>query len=149
MGFIRPAAATDICRLCEIEIFNYRLNFYPIFKNDSFYFRELQVSSMMESYRTDGDKLAQTFVYDDGTVKGFIRMDGQQIEKLFVEPVLHSHGIGSNLIQYAITHKDASWLWALEKNTRAIALYEKHGFHKTGDRIPEEGTDEYLILLRR
>ena len=47
MGFIRPAAATDICRLCEIEIFNYRLNFYPIFKNDAIYFRELQVSSVL------------------------------------------------------------------------------------------------------
>ena len=35
---IRKAKISDINRIAEIEIFNYRLNFYPIFKNDDFYF---------------------------------------------------------------------------------------------------------------
>ena len=35
---IRKATINDINRIAEIEIFNYRLNFYPIFKSDNFYF---------------------------------------------------------------------------------------------------------------
>ena len=34
MATIRPAEAKDLARIAEIEIFNYRLNFYPIFQND-------------------------------------------------------------------------------------------------------------------
>jgi len=147
MNLIRPATDRDICRLCEIEIFNYRLNFYPIFKNDDFYFQELQVSTLMEGYLKDIMHLENTFVYDDGVIKGFIRVEGKQIVKLFVEPVLHSQGIGSALLSFALTNTEASFLWALEKNFRAIAFYQNHGFRKTEERIPEEGTEEYLIKL--
>ncbi len=41
---IRLADNNDISRLVEIEIFNYRLNFYPIFRNDEYYFGELQAA---------------------------------------------------------------------------------------------------------
>jgi putative acetyltransferase len=37
----------------------------------------------------------------------------------------------------------------LEKNEKAIRFYERHGFIRTGEKKPEEGTTEYLILLRR
>jgi len=36
MSPIRKATAADLARIAEIEIFNYRLNFYPIFRNDWF-----------------------------------------------------------------------------------------------------------------
>ena len=39
---IRPAQEADLARIAEMEIFNYRLNFYPIFLEDAFYFAELQ-----------------------------------------------------------------------------------------------------------
>ena len=32
---------------------------------------------------------------------------------------------------------------------RAIAFYQRHGFHKTGERKLEEGTSEYLIRMAR
>lgn len=38
---------------------------------------------------------------------------------------------------------------ALEKNTRAIAFYQKHGFHRIGHRTLEEGTTEYLVRMER
>ena len=40
---IRPARPDDAARLAEIEIFNYRLNFYPIFRTNDYFFRELTV----------------------------------------------------------------------------------------------------------
>ena len=52
--------------------FNYRLYFYPIFKADKYYFDELQVPSLMQKYEADIDRV---YVYDDGVVKGFIKIE--------------------------------------------------------------------------
>ena len=95
MKHIRKAVMQDACRLAEIEIFNYRLNFYPIFRNNAYYFGELQVTSLMAQY--DEATLARTLVYDDGVVKSFLRLRGTQVEKLFVEPALQGQHIGAAL----------------------------------------------------
>ncbi len=144
---IRLADDNDISRLVEIEIFNYRLNFYPIFRNDEYYFGELQAASMIEKYRAESFLLTRTYVYDDGTVKGFVRVNGAEVEKLFVEPVLQGQGIGRLLLAYAVEKHDVNFLWALEKNKRAISFYNRNGFRITSEKKPEEGTDEYLVKM--
>ena len=63
--------------------------------------------------------------------------------------MLHDLKIGSALLEYAINEHDVKRLWALEKNKKAIAFYEKHGFKVSEEKKPEEGTDEYLVLLTR
>ena len=143
---IRPAAEADLGRIAEIEIFNYRLNFYPIFRDDEFYFRDLQVSNRSASL---GRFLDELWVYDDGAVKGFIRVHGDELCKLFVEPVLQSQGIGAALLSHAVSELGVRHLWALEKNTRAIAFYQRHGFRLTDQRRLEEGTTEYLVRMER
>lgn len=144
---IRKAKLYDLARIAEIEVFNYRLNFYHIFQNDYFYFHEMQVLNVINE---DKRHLDQLWVYDDeGIIKGFMWVDSQQIKKLFVEPVLQSKGIGSVLLIYATTELEATYLWALEKNTRAIAFYQKHGFQLTEERMLEEGTTEYLVKLSK
>ena len=146
---IRQATLEDTARIAEIEIFNYRINFYPIFQSDVYYFQELQVPNLMKQYQENEELLQRTYVYDDGVVKGFIRIQGQQVEKLFVEPVLQNQKIGARLLRFAIEEKNASYLWALEKNQKAIAFYKQHGFQVTLDRMLEEGTTEYLVRLER
>lgn len=146
MKHIRQAAVSDLARIAEIVIFNYRLNFYPIFKNDAYYFSELQVINLMKQYESAVDTM---WVYDDGAVKGVIQIENGEIRKLFVEPVLQGNAIGSALLLYAVDHHGANTLWALEKNVRAIRFYERHGFRKTSDRKLEEDTTEYLIRLAR
>ncbi len=69
---IRQAEPRDFSRLAEIELFNYRLNFYPIFKDDGYYFGELNAADMIKEYENTPALTAQTFVYDDGVVKGFV-----------------------------------------------------------------------------
>lgn len=146
MKNIRKATKEDLARIAEIVVFNYRLNFYPIFKNDDFYFGELQVLNLMESYQS----LIETmWVYDDGAIKGFVQVDNNEIEKLFVEPVLQSNTIGSNLLNFAIEEFDAYFLWALEKNVRAIKFYQRHGFYVTSEKKLEEDTTEYLVRMER
>ena len=144
--FVRKANMDDLSRIAEIQVFNYRLYFYPIFKSDEYYFDELGVPSLMREYESALDSL---YVYDDGAVKGFIKIEGTYIARLFVEPVLQNASIGSQLLEYAIREHGADHLWALEKNTRAIRFYERHGFSATGEKKAEEGTDEYLVLLKR
>lgn len=144
MKTIRPAEEKDLARIAEIEIFNYRLKFYPIFQDDSFYFEELQVPKRMEHFK---GLLDQIWVYNDGVVKGFIQAENHEVKKLFVEPVLQGQSIGSKLLDYVIAENDVRYLWALEKNTKAIEFYRRHGFRVTGDRKLEEDTTEYLIRL--
>ncbi len=146
MTMIRKAEKKDLARIAEIQIFNYRLYFYPIFQSDEYYFLELQVPSLMKSYEKQLDSL---YVYDDGVVKGFIKIEGTYIARLFVEPVLQNASIGSQLLEYAVKEHKADHLWVLEKNEKAIRFYKRHGFFATGERKPEDDTEEYLLLLRR
>ena len=142
---IREAKLDDLARIAEIEVFNYRLNFYHIFQDDTFYFQEIQVLNVINENKK---RLGQLWVFDeDGVVKGFMWVDSQQIKKLFVEPVLQSRGIGSRLLEYAVDKLGATYLWALEKNTRAIAFYQRYGFQTTEEKMLEEGTTEYLVKL--
>lgn len=143
---IRKATIEDLARIAEIQIFNYRLSFYPIFKCDEYYFDELQVPTLMKNYESELETL---YVYDDGVVKGFIKIEDTYIARLFVEPVLQNASIGSKLLEYAIKEHNADYLWALEKNTGAIRFYERHGFKATGEKKLEDGTSEYLVMMRR
>lgn len=144
MNNIRHAIIEDLVRIAEIEIFNYRLNFYPIFQNDWFYFNELKVPNKVKEYQ---GCISQFFVYDDGAIKGFMQIRKQELVKLFVEPVLQNKKIGSALLDYAIKELNVSSLWTLEKNTKAIKFYTRHGFKVSNNRKLEEGTNEYLVQL--
>ena len=125
MNYIRQATINDLVRIAEIFVFNYRLNFYPIFQEDTFYFEDLTVFNMVESFAKELDSI---WVYDDGVVKGFIQIEKREVKRLFVEPVLQGKAIGTELLEYGIAERDANHLWALEKNIKAIAFYKRHGF---------------------
>ena len=143
---IRKAKQDDLNRIAEIEVFNYRLKFYPIFLDDEFYFGELQVPNLAKRY---ADSLKDIRVWDDSVVKGFILVQDGEIKKLFVEPVLQGQGIGAGLLEYAVEHLGAQTLWALETNEGAIRFYLRHGFRLTGERQLEDGTSEYLVRMRK
>ena len=149
MSCIRKAVPGDSCRLAEIEIVNYRLHFYPLFRNDAYFFSELNVPVLMREYLDQPDKIEHTYVFDDGVVKGFIRINGDEIEKLFVEPVFQNKGVGSALLEHALRHTRARRLLVLEKNPGAIRLYERHGFSMTEHRQRVDDTDEFFIIMER
>ena len=147
--FIRSAMDEDLARIAEMMIFNYRLNFYPIFRSDWFYFRHLQVPNLMQAFQQNEAMPANTYVYDDGVVKGFIQLKDREVKKLFVEPILQGQGIGAKLLEFAIATQGVRFLWALEKNSKAIAFYQRHGFHLTDEKKLEEDTTEYLVRMER
>ncbi|MBR4626840.1 MAG: GNAT family N-acetyltransferase [Ruminococcus sp.] len=143
---IRTARPADASRIAEMIVTNYRVNFYPFFKNDGFYFGELNVIDTAAEYTEGSEALLNTYVYDDGgVVKGMIRLNGREIEKLYVEPQFQSSGIGAELLGFAVNERGADWLWALEYNKRGIAFYERNGFVLTGEKMTE---DEWVPLVK-
>ena len=145
---IRQAAQTDVSRVAEIIITNYRVNFYPIFRNDAFYFSELNVADAIQQYREDPLILDNTYVFEEnGIVKGVLRMNGTEIEKLFVEPTFQNQQIGAKLLHFAVERLGADHLWVLEKNPRAIRFYQRNGFRFTQQKKLEEDTTEFLLHM--
>ena len=146
MNYIRQAKINDLVRIAEIFVFNYRLNFYPIFQEDTFYFEELTVFNMVESFAKELDSI---WVYDDGVVKGFIQIEKREVRRLFVEPTLQGKSIGDDLLEYGIAEKDVDFLWVLEKNIKAIVFYKKHGVDTTNKKKYKEDTIEFLVRMER
>ena len=145
---IRKATKDDLSRIAEILVFVKRVKFRPIFKDDEYSFGELQVLRVAEEYGKE-EILGNILVYDDGIVKGLIRIEGEEIVELYVDWFFQDQGVGSALIEYAKENYPVSFLWAIEKNTDAIRFYESHGFHLTETKKFEEGTTEYLVMMER
>lgn len=146
---IRKATSEDLSRIAEIYVFNNRLQYFPIFKDEMFSFKELQVVSVMNTYFKKEEILSAIYVYDDGIIRGFLQMQDKEICKLYVDPCFQNNRVGNALITFAMDKLQAKYLWALEKNTRAISFYQRHGFQQTGDKKFEEDTTEYLAKLER
>lgn len=146
---IRRATVQDASRLAEILIFTKRVNYRRIFQNDQVSFGEMQVYPLAKSFLDAPETLVGYWVYEDGFVKGLIRMDGTQIMELYVDSFFAGQGIGGALMRFAVEQCGCDHLWALEKNEGAIRFYQRHGFALTGEKTLQEGTPEYLVLLRR
>lgn len=145
---IRKAASRDLSRIAEILVFDKRIKFRPIFQDDDYSFNTLQVLTVAEKYSSPS-LLDYIWVYDDGIVKGLIHIEENEIVELYVDFFFQNQGIGSALIEFAKNNFPVDFLWAVEKNTDAIRFYQRHGFHPTNTRKFEDGTTEYLVMLRR
>ena len=75
---IRKAEKKDISRIAEILVFDKRIKYRPIFKDDAYCFGKLQILAVSEQYGAS-DALESILVYDDGIVKGLIRIEKSEI----------------------------------------------------------------------
>ena len=81
---------------------------------------------------------AEVYVYESGgEILGFVGLDGEYIEGIFVAGKAQSNGIGKSLLDFLKAERPELHLNAYQKNTRAIRFYEREGF-----RIQSEGLDE-------
>ena len=100
---IRQAQEKDVSRIAEILVYNnrvnfFRVNFFPIFKDEDYSFGKLQVMSVADEYLRDKERLQNTFIFDDGVIRGFIQLSGREIQKLYVDTFFQNMGIGAALI---------------------------------------------------
>ena len=94
---------------------------------------------------------AEVYVYEnDQGIQGFLGLNGEYIEGIFVSEGAQSRGIGKCLLDYAKNRKPALRLNVYQKNTRAIHFYQREGFQ-----IQREGLDaatgekDYEMLWQR
>ena len=145
---IRKATECDLSRIAEILVFVKRIKFRPIFQDDDYSFGELQVIPVAKEYGKP-EILDHIWIYDDGIVKGLIRIEGREIVELYIDYFFQNQGIGSALIEFAKASFPVAFLWAIEKNVDAIRFYRRHGFELTDTKKFEEGTTEYLVMMER
>ena len=81
---------------------------------------------------------AEVYVYEnDKKIQGFIGLNGEYIEGIFVAVEMQSRGIGKLLLDYAKDRKSKLLLKVYQKNTRAVRFYQREGFE-----IQSEGLDD-------
>ena len=90
---------------CRNDCFKLQKEIFPIFKNEEFYFGELNVFDVAREYIDNEEILQNTYVYDDGAIKGGIRLNQDEIVKLYVEPHFQGEKIGSKLLSFATSDK--------------------------------------------
>ena len=97
---IRKAEKKDLSRIAEILVFDKRMNYRSIFKNDDYSFHVLQVLDVAKEY-AQPEILDHIFVYDDGIVKGLIHLEQTEIAEFYVDHFFQNQGIGAALMEYA------------------------------------------------
>lgn len=81
---------------------------------------------------------ATVYVYEDNQeIRGFIGLNDEYVEGIFVSDEMQSLGIGKLLLNYAKDKRNKLFLNVYQKNARAITFYQREGFE-----IQQSGLDE-------
>lgn len=89
---------------------------------------------------------SEIYVYEKkGIIRGFIGLDNEHIEGIFVKE--KSKGIGKELIDIVKQNKNELSLHVYQKNIRAIDFYKKQGFHITEEFV-DEATNEKEYFMK-
>jgi putative acetyltransferase len=86
---------------------------------------------------------------DDRPV-GFLVMDGEMIDALFVDPAIHGQGYGTRLLDKALELSPHATVDASEQATNALPFYLSRGFRVVGrSETDPQGRPYPLIHLAR
>lgn len=93
---------------------------------------------------------AEVYVYEsNGEIQGFIGLDGEYIEGIFVSDRLQSHGIGKHLLDFIKESKTQLSLNVYQKNRGAIHFYQREGFEIQSEGLDEAtGEKDYVMTWR-
>ena len=89
-------------------------------------------------------------VDESGTAIGFMLLDGNHMDALFIDPAHRGSGIGRALVEHALeSHPDLT-TDVNEQNVQALGFYEHLGFQRIGrSETDKQGRSYPLIHLRR
>ena len=90
---------------------------------------------------------AEVYVYeDDKMIQGFIGINDEYIEGIFVSDEMQSRGIGKMLLDYIKDKKDRLQLKVYQKNVGAMSFYQREGFTIQSEEMDEfTGEKEYVM----
>lgn len=81
-----------------------------------------------------------TRVLCDGEVAGYYRFapdgDKMELDDLYVLPEYRSRGVGTAVLRRCLAQGKPIYFYVFTGNARAVALYEREGFHKAEDVSP-------------
>ena len=94
---------------------------------------------------------ATVYVYEDNQeIQGFIGLNDDFIEGVFVSNEVRSHGIGKALLNYVKNKRNKLFLKVYQKNIRAIAFYHIEGFEIQNSGFDEATKEkEYVMTWQR
>lgn len=91
----------------------------------------------------------EVYVYEEeskGKIQGFIGMQDNYIEGIFVWSEVQSNGIGKKLLDFVKDFKKQLALHVYQKNKRAIKFYQRENFKIQSENIDENtGEKEYIM----
>jgi putative acetyltransferase len=140
LASVSPVQAEDFPRVLEVWEASVRATHDFISEADIQFFKPL-VRDVMPQMPV------LTCVRDDqGQAVGFLGLEGEKIEMLFIDPQWRSQGIGRNLLRQAIWVHGARAVDVNEQNSQDVGFYLKMGFEVVG-RSPTDGTGKPFPLL--
>lgn len=90
------------------------------------------------------------YVYEDDntdTVKGFVGVNDNYIEGIFVECKSQSKGIGKQLLDYVKAINHSLTLCVYQKNKSAVKFYQRESFVIQSVNIDENTGEKELVML--
>ncbi len=92
---------------------------------------------------------AEVYVYEDeknGQIAGFIGINNQYVEGLFVKESAQSRGIGKQLLDHAKSRKTELRLGVYQKNVRAMRFYLRENFLIQAEEMDEDTNEKEYIM---
>ena len=90
---------------------------------------------------------AEVYVYeDDKMIQGFIGINDEYIEGIFVSDEMQSRGIGKMLLDYIKDKKDRLQLKVYQKNVRAMSFYQREGFTIQSEEMNEFTREKEYVM---
>ena len=86
---------------------------------------------------------------EDGTPAGFMGIDGQKLEMLFLAPEERGRGLGGKLVRYGVERFDIREVTVNEQNPQARGFYDRMGFRACRRSELDEQGRPYPILNMR
>lgn len=95
--------------------------------------------------------LAEVYVYEyDTEIQGFVGLNDEYVEGIFVSAEMQSQGIGKILLNYAKDKRNKLHLNVYQKNARAISFYKREGFEIQHSGLDEAtGEKDYVMTWQR
>ena len=135
---IQPSAA-DYNEITEVWEASVRATHTFLTEKDIQFYKPLILNEYL--------KAVSLFCTKEGdTITGFLGLDNDKIEMLFIHPDYRGKGIGKTLLNFAVTGKKASKVDVNEQNEQAVGFYQHLGF-KTVKREPLDASGNPFPIL--
>jgi putative acetyltransferase len=135
--FLRPATAADVDAIAELFHRGWH-DAHPGHVPDGLTERRT-AEAFHDRVRQRVAETDETTVADaDGVIAGFIMVDGDEAEQVYVDRSFRGSGLATTLLgeaerQIAEAGHDVAWLAVVRGNARARAFYAKQGWVDEGD----------------